>query len=193
MVTTILSTDELSVLGGPSRIDLLVDLGPQGQRGSQIFAGLGDPNDPATELGFTPETLDLYINILTSSEEYLFVYQYQNIAGSFLWVKLLKLFPNTLSKNGTYSFSSGEAQISIPVIDIAPLENLGNITSESFNIQHSIVNNSNPISSTLSIQELETSGGELILPLTIKAIEFNEDSWIPLDGQNSVHLFITVV
>lgn len=193
MVTTIISTDELSVLGGPSKIDVSVDFGPQGQRGSQIFAGLGQPNDPSTNIGFIPAILDLYINILTSDEEYMFIYQYQNVAGTYTWVKLLKLIPNMLSKAVTDSFTSGELQINIPVSSIVPLSNVSNLTSANFNIQHSIVNNTNPISSTMTIGELAITGGESTLPLTLKAIEFNGTEWIDLDGQKTVHLFITVI
>ena len=193
MVTTIISTEELSVLGGPSKVDVSVDFGPQGKRGSQIFAGLGQPNDPSTNIGFTPEILDMYINILTSDEEYMFLYQYQNLAGTYSWVRLLKLIPNMLSKATTDSFSLGELQINIPVISIVPLSNVSNLTSANFNVQHSIVNNSNPVSSTVTIGELVTTGGDLTLPLTIKAIEFNGTDWIDLSGQKTVHLFITVI
>ena len=46
MVDILLSSDELSVFGGPASIDLNVDIGAQGIRGSYIFTGNGKPTDP---------------------------------------------------------------------------------------------------------------------------------------------------
>lgn len=193
MVTTLIYSDELSVLGGPAKVEVSVDLGPQGPRGSQIYAGLGQPNVLGDDIGFVPNLLDLYINILTSDEEYLFIYQYENFAGTPSWKKLLKLIPNVLSKTSTNSFVAGEATINIPVASIVPLTNISNITSANFNIQYTIANNLNPLSSTISVGDLVTMNDELVLPLTIKAIEFDGTDWIDLAGQKTTHIFITVV
>ena len=193
MVNTVLTSDDLTVLGGPARVEVSVDFGPKGERGSNIYAGLGQPNDPDTDIGFVPQVFDMYINILTSDPEYMVFYQYQNVAGVRTWVNLMRLIPNIYSVNNVGTFNSGERQINIPVTAIVPLSNVANLTAENFNIQHSIVNNSNPVSSTLSVAELETFSGELTLPLTIKAIEFDGTEWVDLEGQKTVHLFITVV
>jgi hypothetical protein len=193
MVNTVLTSDDLTVLGGPAKVEVSVDFGPKGERGSNIYAGLGQPNDSDTDLGFTPQVFDMYINILTSDSEYMFLYQYQNVAGVRTWVNLMRLIPNMYSLNNVGTFVSGERQINIPVILIVPLSNVSNLSSANFNIQHSIVNNSNPVSSTLSVAELETFNEELTLPLTIKAVEFDGEGWIDLEGQKTVHLFITVV
>lgn len=193
MVDVVLNTEDLMILGGPSRVDVSVDFGPQGSRGSNIYAGLGQPNNPDTELGFTPQVLDLFINILTSDEEYMYIYQYLNVNGTRTWVKLLKLIPNLHSVNNTGNFVDGERTINIPLINIVPLVNIANLTSANFNVQYNIINNANPISSSLSIGELVNVNDEITLPLTIKAIEFDGNSWINLAGQKTVHLFITVV
>jgi len=41
MADVILSTEDLTVLGGPSSLNLEIDFGPKGDRGSQIFVNLG--------------------------------------------------------------------------------------------------------------------------------------------------------
>jgi hypothetical protein len=189
----LLSTDELTVLGGPEKIELEVDFGPEGDRGSQIFVGNGNPNDDSTVIGQDPVFLDLYINLLTSDPEYLFVYQYQNIFGEGQWIKLFKLIPNIYSTNRTTSFIDGQGSINIPVINIVPSELVGTITASNFNIQHNLVNNSSPISSSLSVGEIVTVDDLVTLPIFINAIEFDGESWINVSGNKTVHLFISVV
>lgn len=193
MAEIVLTTDELTVLGGPSSIDLEVDFGAQGDRGSQIFVGNGQPNDPGTVIGQTPAVLDLYINILTSDEEYLYIYQYQNVAGTDTWVKLFKLIPNNYSVNRTGTFNDGICLINIPVINIVPSELVGTVTASNFNVQHNIINNSYTTSSSLSVGEIVTVDDIVTLPLSIKAVEFDGEDWTNLSGNKTVHLFISVV
>jgi hypothetical protein len=51
MVDVIVSPDSLSLVGGPSTVNVEVDFGPAGTRGSQIFVGRGQPNNPSTVIG----------------------------------------------------------------------------------------------------------------------------------------------
>ena len=44
MPDVVLSNDDLTVLAGPPTIELLVDIGPTGTRGSKFFVGIGNPN-----------------------------------------------------------------------------------------------------------------------------------------------------
>jgi len=39
MTDVVLTTDDLTVLSGPETIELLVDIGPTGTRGSKFFVG----------------------------------------------------------------------------------------------------------------------------------------------------------
>jgi hypothetical protein len=191
MPDVLLSNDELTVLGGPATVNLEVDFGPQGDRGSHIFICNGDPNE--TAIGQTPQVFDLCINNLVSHEDYLAYYQYINNSGVNEWVKLFKLIPNTNSVNNTGTFnSSGVRQINIPLINIVPSEIIGSVTAANFNVQYSILNQ-NPISSSIAVGEIITDGDNLALPLTIKAIKYSENAWSNLTGQQTVHLFITVV
>ena len=191
MPDILLSNDEITVLGGPSTINLEVDFGPKGDRGSQIFICNGDPNE--TTIGQTPQIFDICINNLRSHEDYLSYYQYINNAGTNEWVKLFKLIPNIYSTNNTGTFnSSGVRQINMPLINMVPAELIGSVTAASFNVQYSILNQ-NPISSSISIGEIITDGDSLALPLTIKAAQYSENAWSNLTGVQTVHLLITVV
>jgi hypothetical protein len=194
VVDVIVSSDELSVVGGPATVNVEVDFGPAGQRGSQIFAGVGQPNNPSTVIGQDPRVLDLYINLApaTVDEEYLNVYQYQNIDGSNTWVKLFDLIPQTLSVKKLVDFGSGSesATVYIPVADITPI--VDGLTSSNFNVQYSI-ENSNPVSAGMTIGELVEQSGVVNLPITMNAVEFSSSTWSDLSGNKTVNLFITVV
>lgn len=192
MAEVILSTDSLTVLGGPSAVDVQLDFGPEGDRGSNIFVGEGDPNLPSTTIGQDPAVFDLYINVLASDDDYLALYQYQNVDGSTTWVKIVKLIPNVYSTNSTGAFVNGERQINIPVISIVALDQIANLSAANFNIQHNILN-TNPVASSISVGELLTQDDLVILPLTIRAIEYSGGTWSNLSGQKTVHLFISVV
>jgi len=191
-VDVIVSPDSLSLVGGPSAINVEVDFGPPGTRGSQIFVGRGQPNNPSTVIGQTPNILDLYINLAptTVDEEYLNVYQYQSVDGNNTWVRLFDLQPENASFKRTAAFSSGSTTISVPVSDITPI--VDGITASNFNVQYSI-ENPNPISAGITIGEPVEQSGILNLPITINAIEYSSSAWSALSGNKTVNLFITMV
>lgn len=193
MVDALVGAMDVTVLGGPATVDVGLDFGPSGDRGSYFFVGNGNPNTPGTVIGQTPKVQDMYINLLTSDTEYLFLYQYQYVNGSNVWVRLVKLIPNHYSESVTRSFDNGELDFFIPVGNIVASNLIANITSSNLSVQHSIVNNANPVTSTLIIGSIVTTGGVVSLPITIKAKEFDGTDWIDLDGNARIDLFISVV
>ena len=115
MPEVLLSNDDITVLGPPSVIELLVDIGPQGLRGSQVFVGVGNPN--TIVIGQEPELNDLYINT-SPGPDYGYLYQYIAQPGGNTWVQVLQLNPTIYSKNYAATFSSGSASLIIPISDI---------------------------------------------------------------------------
>lgn len=196
MVDVVLATDQLAVLGGPSAVNVEVDFGPAGDRGSQIFTNTGKPViglDGLTALAPDCQLFDLYINILSTDDEYQYVYQLQNVLGTNTWVKLFKLVSNIYSKNYTAtSFIDGVWEMNIPVAEIVPSDFVGTVQAENFNIQYSILNQ-NPIASSINIGEISTSNGERVLPVSVNASELIDGSFTALSGLKSVQLFITMV
>lgn len=192
-MANLLSNDDITVLGGPSSISVDLDFGPTGQRGSYWIVGWGDPNLPSTTIGQTPQIQDLFLNLDDANGEYLSVYQYQSGLGSTSWVKLVNLIPKIYSKNILTDFSAGTTTINIPLISIVPEITISTTVSSNFNIQHSIVNNPNPIASSISVGDVVVDNGIYVLPLTITATEYSEGAWEDLSGQKTVHLFISVV
>lgn len=193
MVDTLVGGIEVTTLGGPSSINVGLDFGPSGERGSYYFVGNGNPNTPGTVIGQTPKVFDMYVNLKSSDPEYLFLYQYQYVNGSNVWVRLVKLIPNTYSESTVRTFDSGHVSFFIPVSNIVALDLIPNITSSNFNIQHSVVNNSDPVVSTLIVGQIVTTGGIVSLPITVKAKELVGSSWNNLSGDYRLDLFISVV
>jgi hypothetical protein len=196
MVDVVLATDDLAILGGPESINVEVDFGPTGDRGSQIFSNVGKPvigGNGLTALAPDCQLFDLYINILATDDEYQYVYQLQNVLGTNTWVKLFKLVSNIYSKNYTStSFVNGVWSMNVPVSEIVPSDFVGSVQAENFNIQYSVLNQ-NPLASSISVGEINTSNGERVLPITIKSSELLDGSFSNLLGQKSVQLFITMV
>ena len=180
MAEVLLSTDELTVLGGPATISLDVDFGPEGERGSLTFVGEGKPETfplPAGVESF--KVFDTYINVSPSDDEYQYLYQYlPTEGGAANWTKIIKLSSISYSYNQTITFnSSGIGTENINLGAFLPVD-LFAIYSES-------------VSLGVSVGEIP-SGETLVLPLTINAIEYVSGSWQPITGPQTVHIFISL-
>jgi len=183
MPTVLVSNDDLTVLGSPEIVELLVDIGPTGTRGSKVFAGIGNPNDPGVLIGQTVLLNDLYINTAPGTD-YGYLYQYISQPGGSSWIQILKLNPTIFPYIHQTTFTSGSAQIIIPISSITTQTSL---TAENFNIQYNI-SNTKPVSSAINLVEI--SGTDLIIHM--KAIEY-ESSWSNLSGIVTTYIFISIV
>jgi hypothetical protein len=188
MPDVLVSNDDITVLGPPSIVEVLVDIGPAGTRGSQTFVGVGNPN--LVEIGQTPLLNDLYINA-SPGADYGYLYQFVAQPGGNTWIEILDMNPVLYSETHLTTYNSGTAQISIPISNITSATGL---TAENFNIQYSIAY-SNPLASSMSIPAL--AGAETDIVINFNAVEYDDDSgpaeWIPLDGTVTTHLFISIV
>jgi hypothetical protein len=265
MVDILLSSDDLSVFGGPSSIDLNVDVGAQGIRGSYIFTGFGKPTDPDVDFSQEIKPYDLYINLKPSDLEYLFLYQYGSVNGVLTWSRVLRLIPNTALANIPVIFYNGEAVtfiaepgapagpediedlgeivasptepstpapgalwlnistgtsgpwalkiwyyvpalssfqwvplgnivpgLSFPIGDYFTFSELGTLSSENFNIQYVILNET-PIASGLTLGELTEIGSKVYLPVFIKASQTGSDllTWEKITGIKTLSFVVT--
>jgi hypothetical protein len=193
MAEVILSTEDITVLGGPSSINVDVDFGPPGTRGSQIFIGQGNPNDPATEIGQDDiKILDLYINLKTTDVDYLYVYQYVTENAVSSWKPLFDLIPNTKSLNSSSTFTAGSTVINVPINQIVPTDLVSTVTASSFNVQATI-QNSLPVALAVELGTPSGTGNARSLPITVRASELSGSTWTALSGSKTVQLLITVV
>lgn len=185
MADVVLSNDDITILGPPTSIEMSVDLGPQGDRGSQIFVGIGDPN--TITIGQEVKLNDMYINT-SPGTDYGYMYQYRSEPGGNTWVESLKINPTIYSKNLVTLYSAGIAQIIIPISDIVTVSG-SPLTASNFNIQYSILN-SDPVAS--SISTVEVSGVDNLI-INLKAAEFSSGTWVNLSGEVITNIFISIV
>lgn len=197
MADILLSNEDLTIFGGPEIVSLDLDTGPQGDRGSIIIGVLGDPRDSSVASTIVQEVqaLDIAIDYSPYSSTYKTVFQRVATGSGTQWTPLVSLKTNFYSaiKNVT----AADGKLTIPPINVADIYDIsgGNVSSANFSIQYSISSpeSSGPLSTNLIVKDLITSQGFLALPLEIKGVEYIDESWVPITGPKSVHLFITVV
>lgn len=193
MPDVVLLNEDVTVLAPPNTVEVLVDIGPTGTRGSQVFIGVGDPN--IISIGQTPILNDLYINA-SPGENYGYMYQYVSEPGGNTWIQVLRVNPTIYSENHLTTYASGEAQIIIPISNIANVTGTP-LTAANFNVQYSIIHD-NPIASSMSIPALTGTGEDLVI--NFKAVEHRSDvdsgpygDWALLTGEVTTHIFISIV
>ena len=175
MPDVVLNNDDVTVLAPPSIIEVLVDIGPQGTRGSQFFVGVGNPN--SVSIGQTPNLNDLYINT-SPGGELGYLYQYRSEPGGNVWVEVLDIYPSVYSENAQVTFESGTSEVIIPVADIVTVTGTP-LVSENFSVQYSIAH-TNPVASAMQIPALVGAGDNLVINL--EAVEYAGAAWSALDG-----------
>lgn len=186
MPEVLLSNDDITVLGPPETLEVLVDIGPQGIRGSQFFVGTGNPN--VVSIGQTPQLNDLFLNT-SPGGEYGYIYQYIAQPGGNAWVSVINIFPSAYSINYEVIFSSGSGEAIIPIADIVTVTGTP-LTAENFSVQYSIAH-TNPIASSMAIPSLV--GEEDNLVINFEAVEYASSTWSALDEAVTVHIHITIV
>ena len=191
MVDVLLNTDDVVVIGPPESIDLLVDIGPQGIRGSKFIVGSGEPNALTASGVLFGNTLilnDMYINT-SPGENYGYMYQYVSQAGGNTWIEILGINPAIYSARETIAFTSGAASITIPIANIVTVSG-SPLTASNFSVQFQI-EGANPIASSMEIPALAGAGTNLVI--NFDAVEYSSGSWLNLTGSKTVHLFISIV
>jgi hypothetical protein len=213
LVNVVFSGDNVTVLGGPTQLDVDLNVGANGTRGSIFFVGNENPNslNPSQDFVTFPLVFDIFINVNPASNNYLQAYQYVNQDNQNLWIPVFKILQEGYKETKVLNFTNGEAEINIRVSDIGlnsiPFDSLTNSFAY-FNIQATISNvNLNDPSEpqkplSFSVKPGDTffdnegtfDAGEfpLFLPITFNAVEFNGTSWNPVNNKkNIVYLSIS--
>ena len=221
MAEVVVSTPELTVLGGPASVELGTNVGPAGNRGVFVFFGLLNPTDPSIPLSAFNETLsetpivfDLYILVDSSSDDYLKVYQYLIQDGVPQWDEQIKLTTNFYGANRVVTFVDGVAEFNINIAEMGLVDlRSGNIPLENsrfrFSVQatlsnYEVLSNSNseissqhfPAAISVKVDDifLDETDGERKLPITLYGAEFNGTSMQSIDDKNAVaNLSVLVV
>lgn len=133
-INSVVQTESITVFGPPEVVEVALDIGPQGERGSLIYSGSGDPNINTSPFVNEPASVgDIYLRA-DSGSNYGLVYQYNVTPSGNQWQSILKLQPIVYNTIESLTFTSGIAQVSILVSDIytdAP----ASLTASNFSIQ----------------------------------------------------------
>ena len=193
-IETTITSEELVVINGPTDIQLSVDFGQQGTRGTYVFVSPGNPN--TSLVGQSPNPKDLCINYLTTDSNYSYVYQYNSgIDGSYQWDPIIKLNPGIYNKNRSTIFDSdGNTVLNFEIGTITDLSTAQTLTAENFSVQFNI-QESSPIASSILVGEpyIQSGTTSYMLPLTINAVKYSEGEWVALQGTKIVQISISIV
>lgn len=198
MADILLSNEDLTVFGGPESISLDLDIGPQGDRGSIIIGTLGDPRDGtvASYIVQDVQALDIAVDANPNSPTYKSVFQFVATPTGLQWTPVVSLKTDFYSSTKTITAANGKLTIPpINVTDIYQFQESSTVNASNFSVQYSISSpdSGGPLATTMVINELVDTPGFLALPLEIKGVEYDGETWVPITGTKVVHLFITVV
>lgn len=101
----IIAQDVVTVTGGATTLTVDANFGRKGDNGSVILYGHGKPQN-IEEFPRDPQLLDWYINIDSTDDEYLYIYQYiyTNNVGN--WTRVFKITPNSYQVNKVVTFNA---------------------------------------------------------------------------------------
>jgi hypothetical protein len=186
MADVLLSTVNLDVFGGPSVVDVSVDVGRTGDRGSRIWVGNGAPE--TNLVGQDIKLGDLFINTNTVDQYYSWLYAYtQSIAGP-EWIRTVKLNPSQYSEISLANFIDGEATVNIPLLDITSDTA---VSPEDFIIRHSFeILPAVPIAAGFEYS-IETISEVRFLQIRFSAVKYSGGTWSNLTGANKIHVFVS--
>jgi hypothetical protein len=191
MADVVVSNDDITVLAPPEVIELLIDIGPTGQRGSKFFVGVGDPNTLTSSQTIFSQDIylyDMYINT-SPGTDYGYMYQYVSEPGGNTWTQVLKISPTLYSKKHAVTFTAGEGSLTVPIANIVTVSGTP-LTASNFNIQYSI-EGTNPVASSIEVPALAGAGTNLVI--NFNAVKSVSGTWSNLTGEVTVHLFISIV
>ena len=112
-IDTIISGEDLVVVGPPASVSVSVDIGPQGDRGATFYTGVGTPSENSESL-IDAQLNDLYINRKLGGN-YGVVYKLTATPGGSIWQSILKFQPISYSSQELVSFTAGSGSISVPI------------------------------------------------------------------------------
>jgi hypothetical protein len=214
MAEVIVSTPDLTVLGGPASVQVDTSFGASGPRGTFVMYGLLDPNNENATFIETPAIFDLYLLVDPSSPDYLQVYQYVIEDNQALWIPTVKLTPNFYGTNRVVTFAAGEAELKINVFELGLVNLRAEVlsllnTKFLFSIQatlsnYEVASEINPLipsthlPAAVSVEvqdiELDPTDNELKIPITLHGAEFNGTAMQAISGKNVIaHLSILVI
>jgi hypothetical protein len=204
MVNIVLESDELTILGGPSKIDVELNVGATGRRGVFIFTDFVRPDSPLVTFSEPPVLFDLFLLIDPSSDDYLTIFQYLNQDGVLTWLPVVQLTFNVYNTARNVEFVNGVGEVQIDIFELGfgrniPLPALEN-SKLFFNVQVT-PENENPIAISIETNDLKSIAAEdtenfgesiTYLPVFINAAEFVGGEWSKINRSMTVNMTVNL-
>lgn len=189
-INTVVSNDDLTVLGPPASIDLQLDIGPSGTRGSIFYSGSGDPNVNTAQFTSNPPNLnDLYIRTDLGAN-YGTVYKYTSLPAGSQWQSILKFQPINYNDIRNVTFTSGSATTTI-ILDDFYVNAPANLSTDQIAVQLT-AENEVPLVLSVSGKTL-TSGTTRTFIVSMTGAEYSSGSWANMSGSANIALNLTLL
>jgi hypothetical protein len=214
MAEVVVSSDDLTVLGGPAIVEVDLNIGPAGDRGVFISYGIGDPRVVGTLFSATPKIFDLYILTDPASADYLQIFQYINLDGNPTWDPAIKLSQNFYATTRVLPFVAGESSITFDAFELGLFqERLATLefplSAAYLNVQATPGNfdlvshlspelllplEHYPTSMSVLVNDLFLDDDETKIKVDLKAAEFDGTDWANVNDKNLVvHFYMQIV
>lgn len=189
-INTVVSTDDLTVLGPPASIDLQLDIGPAGTRGSIFYSGSGDPNTNTAQFTSNPPNLnDLYIRTDLGAN-YGTVYKYTSFPSGSQWSSILKFQPINYNDIRNVTFTAGSATMTV-ILDDFYVNAPANLTTDEIAVQ---LTSENDVPLVLSVSSKTlTSGTTRTFIVGVTGAEYSSGSWANMSGSANLNLNLTLI
>lgn len=185
----LLENDDITVLGGPSQVDVSVDIGQKGDRGSRFLVGYGDPNEEGViPSGEQIQLGDVFVNASTASR-YGWLYLYLRTPSGNAWVQTLKLQPSVYVRDVDVLLNaSGVGNISIPLSDIVSDVSVTDVAKYIISLCPF-----SDINVNIVVTDKYILGSNLAIE--VKAVSYDDDlaTWGPFEGVLRVATNVSVV
>ena len=187
-IDTIISNDELVVVGPPASVSVSVDIGPQGDRGATFYTGVGTPSENSESL-IDAQLNDLYINRKLGGN-YGVIYKLNAVPGGSSWQSVLKFQPISYSVKKSLNFSAGSASVSIPLSEFYSNPPAG-LTADTILVQATAELN-NPAFISISNKTVADVDNVKTFIAELKGAQFSSGSVSLLSGSaTQINLYIT--
>lgn len=173
--------EDLDVFGGPTSLDVSLDFGRTGKRGTRTWVGNGDPS-----VALEYQEVNLYDLYIDSGSSDGWLYQYIPEIGGAAWTQVLRLNQQQDSRITSKTFTTGQTTLSIPTSEITTDTTL---TASQFIIRYNIENDY-PTASSFTYS-IATVSSVKYIQIIIKAAEWDGTTWTNLSGPHNVHTFIS--
>lgn len=176
-VDVVLGSSTLDIFSAaPATVDVDVDFGATGERGSKWWTGTTSPTIALAGQDILEN--DIYLNTISGV-----LFQYLQYTGSPTWQEIGSITLPQYSEISTTSFTTGSATINVPLTSIT--SDVSPVVGD-FVVRYQISNSTSPVASSFTTAIVSTN-----LAITITAIQYSGGTWSNLTGSKDVHLFIS--